>query len=57
MDFLNPVINGFGVVLEPANLLYCLIGVVIGMLIGVLPGLGPPQPSPSCCRSPTAWSR
>ena len=41
MDFLNPVIDGFAVVLEPTNLLYCLIGVVIGMLIGVLPGLGP----------------
>jgi len=35
------VINGFGVVLEPTNLLYCLLGVMIGMLIGVLPGLGP----------------
>ncbi|MGW7684214.1 tripartite tricarboxylate transporter permease [Kribbella sp. NPDC054772] len=41
MNFLSPVIDGFGVVLEPMNLLYCLIGVVIGMLIGVLPGLGP----------------
>jgi putative tricarboxylic transport membrane protein len=38
---LSPVIDGFGVVLEPVNLLYCLIGVVIGMVIGVLPGLGP----------------
>src|ERR671921_770147 len=38
---LAPVLNGFAVVLEPTNLLYCLIGVVIGMLIGVLPGLGP----------------
>ncbi|GAA3599014.1 tripartite tricarboxylate transporter permease [Kineosporia mesophila] len=38
---IGPVIDGFGVVLEPANLLYCLIGVVIGMLVGVLPGLGP----------------
>ncbi|MGH3876816.1 MAG: tripartite tricarboxylate transporter permease [Actinophytocola sp.] len=38
---LSPVLDGFGVVLEPANLLYCLIGVVVGMLIGVLPGLGP----------------
>ncbi len=38
---LSPVIDGFGVVLQPTNLLYCLIGVVIGMLIGVLPGLGP----------------
>ncbi|WP_158850263.1 tripartite tricarboxylate transporter permease [Saccharothrix deserti] len=38
---LSPVLDGFGVVLEPTNLLYCLIGVVVGMLIGVLPGLGP----------------
>jgi putative tricarboxylic transport membrane protein len=41
MNGFNPVVDGFGVVLEPANLLYCLAGVVIGMLIGVLPGLGP----------------
>ena len=40
MDFLGPVIDGFGVVLEPMNLLYCFLGVVVGMLIGVLPGLG-----------------
>jgi putative tricarboxylic transport membrane protein len=38
---LAPVIDGFAVVLEPTNLLYCLIGVVVGMLVGVLPGLGP----------------
>ncbi|MFC7535646.1 tripartite tricarboxylate transporter permease [Actinoplanes sp. GCM10030250] len=38
---MSEVINGFAVVLEPTNLLYCLVGVVIGMLIGVLPGLGP----------------
>jgi putative tricarboxylic transport membrane protein len=38
---LTPVLDGFGVVLQPENLLYCLIGVVIGMLVGVLPGLGP----------------
>lgn len=40
MDF-APVIDGFGVVLQPENLLYCLIGVTVGMLVGVLPGLGP----------------
>jgi putative tricarboxylic transport membrane protein len=34
-------LDGFAVVTEPTNLLYCLIGVLIGMLIGVLPGLGP----------------
>ncbi|MDA2814693.1 tripartite tricarboxylate transporter permease [Nocardiopsis sp. RSe5-2] len=41
MDFLTPVLNGFAVVFEPVNLLFCLIGVVLGMLVGVLPGLGP----------------
>ena len=41
MDFLGPIIHGFAVVVQPDNLLYCLLGVVIGMLIGVLPGLGP----------------
>ena len=41
MDFFGPVLDGFGTVLDPTNLLYCLLGVVIGMLIGVLPGLGP----------------
>ncbi len=41
MDLLAPVLDGFAVVLEPTNLLYCFIGVVVGMLIGVLPGLGP----------------
>src|SRR6478672_2081702 len=40
MDF-TPIIDGFGIVLQPTNLLYCLVGVLIGMLIGVLPGLGP----------------
>ncbi|WP_232323613.1 tripartite tricarboxylate transporter permease [Catenuloplanes japonicus] len=38
---MSDVLGGFAVVLQPENLLYCLIGVVIGMLIGVLPGLGP----------------
>ena len=38
---LNGFLNGFAVVVEPHNLLYCLIGVLIGMVIGVLPGLGP----------------
>jgi putative tricarboxylic transport membrane protein len=41
VDNFQNVIAGFEVVLDPTNLLYCLIGVVIGMLVGVLPGLGP----------------
>lgn len=40
MDF-APVIEGFEVVFQPQNLLFCLIGVLVGMVIGVLPGLGP----------------
>src|SRR5918992_3145816 len=38
---MDAFLDGFAVVTEPSNLLYCLIGVLIGMLIGVLPGLGP----------------
>jgi putative tricarboxylic transport membrane protein len=41
MDVFSPVIDGFGVVFQPANLLYCLLGVTLGMLVGILPGLGP----------------
>src|SRR3981081_927923 len=33
---------GFGVALEPHNLLWCFVGVLIGNIAGVLPGLGPP---------------
>jgi putative tricarboxylic transport membrane protein len=32
---------GFGVALQPFNLLSCFIGVFIGTLVGVLPGIGP----------------
>ncbi len=41
MDTLNLVAQGFGVALQPINLLYCFIGVFIGTLVGVLPGIGP----------------
>ncbi|GAA4282761.1 tripartite tricarboxylate transporter permease [Brevibacterium daeguense] len=41
MEFLEPALAGFGVVFQPANLLFCLIGVTVGMAVGVLPGLGP----------------
>src|SRR5205814_120693 len=30
------------VALQPANLLWCLVGVVLGTVVGILPGLGPP---------------
>ncbi|WP_069385267.1 tripartite tricarboxylate transporter permease [Cellulosimicrobium cellulans] len=38
---LTAFLDGFALVTQPTNLLYCLVGVLIGMLIGVLPGLGP----------------
>ncbi|MEV7649043.1 tripartite tricarboxylate transporter permease [Arthrobacter sp. NPDC089319] len=41
MDFLQPMLDGFQLVIQPSNLMFCLIGVLIGMFIGVLPGLGP----------------
>src|ERR1700757_3994279 len=31
---------GFGVALEPHNILWCFVGVVIGNIVGVLPGMG-----------------
>ena len=33
--------HGLAVALQPANLMYCLIGALLGTMIGVLPGLGP----------------
>jgi putative tricarboxylic transport membrane protein len=32
---------GFGVAIEPHNLMYCFLGVLIGNMVGVLPGMGP----------------
>src|SRR5881396_2098447 len=34
--------QGFAVALQPANLLWCLVGVVLGTVVGIMPGLGPP---------------
>jgi putative tricarboxylic transport membrane protein len=41
MDALANLIDGFGTVLEPQNLLYAALGVLIGTFVGVLPGIGP----------------
>ena len=41
MDVLNNIIMGFGVALDPWNLLFCFAGVLTGTLVGVLPGFGP----------------
>jgi len=41
MDFFANFFVGFGVALEPTNLMFCFLGVFVGTLIGVLPGIGP----------------
>jgi TctA family transporter len=37
---LNDLSHGFGVALEPHNLLWCFLGVLFGNVVGVLPGMG-----------------
>ncbi|MBI2198064.1 MAG: tripartite tricarboxylate transporter permease [Candidatus Rokubacteria bacterium] len=41
MDTVSAILAGFAVALEPAHILYCVVGVVVGTVVGVLPGLGP----------------
>ncbi|WP_181708166.1 tripartite tricarboxylate transporter permease [Chthonobacter rhizosphaerae] len=40
MELLSDLALGFATAASPANLLFCLIGVILGTLIGVLPGIG-----------------
>src|SRR4026208_1621416 len=41
MESINAPVHGFGVALQPMNLLWGFIGVTLGTFIGVLPGVGP----------------
>ncbi|WP_048307944.1 tripartite tricarboxylate transporter permease [Halomonas sp. PR-M31] len=41
METLNYLMDGFGVALQPHNLMFALLGAFLGTLIGALPGLGP----------------
>lgn len=41
MDAFGALIQGFGIALQPFNLLMALIGSALGTAIGVLPGIGP----------------
>ena len=40
VEVLGDLAGGFGVALQPTNLLMLLVGVLLGLVIGVLPGLG-----------------
>jgi len=42
MDIVGGLMQGFVVALQPANLLWCFIGVLLGTVVGIMPGLGPP---------------
>ena len=41
MDAVSALIQGFGVALQPMNLMWGFIGVTLGTFVGVLPGVGP----------------
>src|SRR5688500_12558867 len=40
MEALNALMAGFGVALQPMNLMWGFIGVTLGTFVGVLPGVG-----------------
>src|SRR5258706_15858403 len=42
MDIASGLLQGFALALEPANLLWCFVGVLLGTIVGIMPGLGPP---------------
>ncbi|WP_255876427.1 tripartite tricarboxylate transporter permease [Sinorhizobium fredii] len=41
MDAINLLIEGFSLAIQPANLIFAVIGVFIGTAVGVLPAIGP----------------
>ncbi|MBM3568262.1 MAG: tripartite tricarboxylate transporter permease [Alphaproteobacteria bacterium] len=41
MEALQSLAGGFGVALNPVNLMWSFVGVLCGTLIGILPGIGP----------------
>jgi putative tricarboxylic transport membrane protein len=41
METLSALMNGLAIAIQPANLLFALIGVTLGTAVGVLPGIGP----------------
>jgi putative tricarboxylic transport membrane protein len=41
LGYLDSILYGFSICLQPINLFYCFLGVFLGTLVGVLPGVGP----------------
>ena len=41
MESLQSLVGGFAIALQPANLLFAVVGCVLGTLVGILPGIGP----------------
>jgi putative tricarboxylic transport membrane protein len=41
MDTLDFLLMGFGICLQPENILFAVLGCFLGTLIGILPGVGP----------------
>ena len=41
MDAFASLLHGFGIALQPINLMWALIGTFLGTAVGVLPGIGP----------------
>lgn len=41
MVLFDNILYGFQITFQPANILFCGIGVLVGTLVGVLPGIGP----------------
>jgi putative tricarboxylic transport membrane protein len=42
VEILSGIAHGFAVAAQPANLMWCFVGVFLGTIVGILPGLGPP---------------
>src|SRR2546430_13628341 len=42
MDIASGLLDGFALAIQPANLLWCFVGVLLGTVVGIMPGLGPP---------------
>jgi len=42
MEIAAGLLHGFALALQPANLLWCFVGVLLGTIVGIMPGPRPP---------------